>query len=287
MPAVATGLTKDCQAAAESVRTLIKDMITQMAAGAKDDYAGLRKALAGYAATARSQAAGFTDAGLRTAVEQQAAAAEQLSKAKDPTDMETPAFEKATSDLEKVCANALTPTVGPGTPTVRVGTADSACPLPVSFDLVALWKPKAVDAATVDALGSLASNGPFTGVCEIDGKPAGEVAFLRVYAAKTPTGSPRASVEAFVEAEAPEARKKGNYEVTKIQYSDVTIAGQPAAEVTWEANNKALDHLSKYSAFAVSTPKGMVVVKLSPFGADEYDNVLPAYEVAKKTLTVG
>ncbi|MEV6597989.1 lipoprotein [Actinoplanes sp. NPDC051346] len=279
--------TRECTTATDSFRKLIADLL-MAGAGAEDDkeHTAARKALTDYASTARGEAAKVTDPALRAGVEQLAAAAEKLSKAADPTNLDNPDMKKAAGEIEKVCADALTPSAPPGTPTVRLGAAGSPCELPVSFDLVALWKPKAVDVAQLGELASLYRNGPFEAVCEVDPKPAGELGMMRVFTSKTAAGSPRASLEAFVAGDSLEARKAGNYEVKKIKYTELTLGGQPAAEVTWEPYNKALDHASKYSAFALNTARGAVVVKISPFGADEHVNLLPAYELAKKSLTV-
>ncbi|MDI6105634.1 lipoprotein [Actinoplanes sp. NEAU-A12] len=280
------GLAEECKAAVTAFKDLFKGMIMNSAAEGAEKQAAFRKALTDYAAGARAQAAKISDPALRAAVENQAAAAEKLSGSADPTALEDPDFEKATAGLEKVCADAVTPTASPGTPTVRLGAAGSACDLPVAFDLVALWKPEAVDIDEFGELASMYRNGSFEVVCEVDAKPAGDIGFLRVYVSKSSAGDPRSSLESFVAADFPEARKAGNLEVRQPKYTELTIGGQPAAEATWESYNKSMDHLSKYSAFALKTPRGAVVVRLSPFGADEHPEVLPAFELAKKSLTV-
>jgi hypothetical protein len=175
------------------------------------------------------------------------------------------------------------PAASPSTPAVRLGAAGSPCRLPVAFELAELWEPEAVDIDKAGELAALLRAGPFEVVCEVDAKPAGEIGFLRVYVAKARTGTPRSHLEAFVAAESP---KTGGVEVRNIKYTAPTIGGTPAAEVTYEPYNKALDHKSKYSAFAVNTPQGAVVVKLAPGGADEHANVLPAFELARTSLTV-
>ncbi len=167
-----------------------------------------------------------------------------------------------------------------------LGAAGSACELPVTFGLVEDWKPAAVELDGLGELADLYRNGPFEVVCEIDAKPAGDIGFLRVHVAPGRKGSPRSHLETFIAGEAPDARKAGNFEVTKTEFADVTLGGQAAAEVTYETYNKSMEHESKYSAFAVNTPAGAVVVKLSPFGADEHDNTLPAFDLAKRTLTL-
>lgn len=289
-PGATAGMAEDCTAAVASFRELFASLLRNAApsagAAGADQHAATRKTLTDYAATARGHAAKAADPALRGALEQQATAAEQLARSADPTDLDDPGFEAATGRVEEACADALTPTVSPGTPTTRLGAAGSACELPVAFDLPPLWKPKAVNLKDLGELADLYRNGPFAAVCEVDAKPAGEVGFLRVYTAPGREGSPRGHLEAFIAGENPDARKAGNFEVRKVDYTDATIGGEPASVVTYEAYNKSLENASKYSAFALNTPKGAVVVKLSPFGADEHANVLPAFELARKTLTV-
>ncbi|MEU4423468.1 lipoprotein [Actinoplanes sp. NPDC024001] len=283
--AAATGdLTADCTTAVGAFRELFKDLIT--GAAGDNEKEGVRKALTDYAAKAREHAATVSDPALKAAIEKNAAGAEKVAQSADPSELEDPEFDAATAELEKVCEDALTPSADPSAPTETIGAAGSACEMPVSFDLVALWKPKAVDLAELGEAADLFRVGPFEVVCEVDAKPAGEVGFVRVYLSKKTAGTPREHLEKFVAADGKEARDAGNAEVRKTTYSKITVDGKPAAEVTWEPYNKSLDHASKYSAFAVKTPKGVVVVKLSPFGADEHANVLPAYELAKKTLKI-
>jgi hypothetical protein len=286
----AGGNADDCKAVVASFRTLFGDLlksaVPSTGTGDADGHAGARKALTDYVAKARAQATEVSDPALRTALEHQATAVEKLSKAADPTELDDADLEKATGEIETACADALTPTVSPGTPTVTLGAAGSACELPVTVDLLPLWQPKAVDLDELGELADLYRNGPFAVVCEVDAKPAGEIGFLRVHTAPGRTGSPRGHLEAFIAGENPDARKAGNFEVRKTTYRELTVGGVPAAEVTYETYNKSMEHASKYSAFALDTPQGAVVVKLSPFGADEHANVLPAFELAKKSLVV-
>ncbi|MBO3743966.1 lipoprotein [Actinoplanes flavus] len=163
---------------------------------------------------------------------------------------------------------------------VRVGAAGSACELPVSFELAADWEPKAVDVEALGELAELARVGVFTVRCEIDAKPAGNVGFLRVHVADGLSGAPRDHLAMFVKA------SSRGQEVSGATYSDVQIGGAQAAEVTWEAYNRSLDHKSKYSAFALNTSEGAMVVRLSPFGADEHPAMLPAFQLAERTLTI-
>ncbi|MBB4752785.1 lipoprotein [Actinoplanes lobatus] len=163
---------------------------------------------------------------------------------------------------------------------VRVGPAGSACELPVSFELAEDWEPKAVDVEALGELAELARVGVFNVRCEIDAKPAGNIGFLRVHVAGGLSGAPRDHLKMFVKA------SSRGQEVSGATYSDVQIGGGQAAEVTWESYNKVLDHKSKYSAFALNTKDGAMVVQLSPFGADEHPGMLPAFQLAERTLEI-
>ncbi len=295
--AAAAGLAGDCKAATTRFLGLMKAMITGgVKSGEADEHPLFRKALTDYASATRGQAATVSEPALRVAMEKHAAAAEKLSAAADPTAVDGPDFQKASDEIQEICKGALTPTVSPGTPTVRLGASGSACVLPVAFDLVPLWRPKAIDIDTLgknSELAELYRRGPFEMVCQVDGKPAGEVGNLAVYLAEAVrTGTPRGHLEAFVASDFPKVgkdgkSKDGKSELRNVKYTELTIGGQPAAEVTYEVYSKPLNYLTKHSAFALTTPhQGAVVVMISPFGADEYVNVLPAFELAKKSLSV-
>ncbi|MEV0897120.1 lipoprotein [Actinoplanes sp. NPDC049802] len=185
------------------------------------------------------------------------------------------------------CSSATPATVAsapaaapPAAAAVRVGPAGSACELPVSFEIAESWEPKAVDVDALGELAELARVGDFTVRCEIDAKPAGNIGFLRVHVAGGLSGAPRDHLKTFVKAGA------RNQEISGETYSDVQIGGGQAAEVTWETYDKELDHRSRYSAFALNTSEGAMVVQLSPFGADEHPAMLPAFQLAERTLTV-
>ncbi|MGW0080113.1 lipoprotein [Streptomyces sp. NPDC003393] len=163
-----------------------------------------------------------------------------------------------------------------------VGAAGSACPLPVSFDVAADWKAEAVDPdvggdspearAIADAFLRV---GPVTAACEIDAKPAGIIGFLRVYTGKPGSGDARSVLRAFLTAEG---------DVSKAQYSPFTGGGLDGVQVEYLITLKTLDESSTESALAVVTPKGPVVLHLGGLDTEEHDQMLPAYELAKRTL---
>jgi hypothetical protein len=154
-----------------------------------------------------------------------------------------------------------------------VGGAGSPCALPVSFDLAAGWKPKAVKE---DKQFGLLKQGPVTLVCEIDAKPAGNIGFLRVWTGGRAGDDPRKALEAFV---AEEAKSRD-----KVAYAQIKAGEYAATEVTYRNTNEFLDAPKKERALAFTTPKGVVVVHLGGLDNEEHEGMLPAYELAKKSL---
>ncbi|MFE7795912.1 lipoprotein [Streptomyces sp. NPDC057460] len=159
-----------------------------------------------------------------------------------------------------------------------VGDSGSACALPVTFDLAASWKPEAVQLGEDEALKELARQGPVTLVCEIDAKPAGSIGFLRVWTGDRTDRTPRQVLESFL-ADEPNAGK--------ITYTDTEAGTLPATEVGYTVSSELLDGPRKKRAFAVSTPRGPVVVHLGGLDSEEYEEMLPAYELAKRTVRLG
>ncbi|MGW3624376.1 lipoprotein [Streptomyces sp. NPDC000880] len=164
---------------------------------------------------------------------------------------------------------------GPGTAAKggTVGGAGSPCALPVAFDLAADWRPKAVKSDP--ALGVL-KQGPVTLVCEIDAKPAGHIGFIRVWTGGAGGDDPRKALEAFV---ADEAKSRD-----KVAYSQTKAGQYAAAEVNYLNTDEFLDQPKKERALAFTTGKGVVVVHLGGLDSEEHEAMLPAYELAKKTV---
>lgn len=168
----------------------------------------------------------------------------------------------------------------------RVGAADSACELPVTFDVAADWEAKAVVAGTGGSEGAddevaeevadaLLHQGPVTAACEIDAKPAGNIGFLRVWTGEPGAGDARAALEGFVAAEEGASR---------ATYRTFTTGGLDGVEVTYFFTSELLDETKKERALAVGTPDGPVVVHLGGMDTEEHEAMLPAYELAKRTL---
>ncbi|WP_433920218.1 lipoprotein [Streptomyces canus] len=181
--------------------------------------------------------------------------------------------EAAEGDESKASARptATAETSGPhdtaATSGGSIGAAGSACELPVTFDIAKSWKAEAVEAPL--------SQGPVSLACEIDAKPAGNIGFLRVWAGKSGEADTRAVLEAFLAAE------DG---VTKEKYRTFTSGGVSAVEVEYLYSSELLDETKKESAFAVTTADGPVVVHLGGLDTEEHEEMLPAYELARRTL---
>ncbi|WP_129263904.1 lipoprotein [Streptomyces sp. M3] len=161
---------------------------------------------------------------------------------------------------------------------VTLGGAGSPCELPVTFDLAADWKPQAVTVEPGSDLAALGEQGPVTMVCEVDAKPAGNIGYLRVWQGKASGDTPRAVLEAFVKAD-PNAGE--------ATYTEAEAGPLPAAEVGYTVSGELLDEPKTEHAFAVTTPEGPVVVHLGGLDSQEHQEMLPAYELAKKTLKLG
>ncbi|MGW2845925.1 lipoprotein [Streptomyces sp. NPDC001274] len=182
---------------------------------------------------------------------------------------------KADADAEAKAGAAGRTAAGAGS----VGAAGSACPMPLSFDLAASWKPKAAHVDKDSELGAaLGVQGGATLICEIDAKPAGNIGFLRVWRGEKSDATPRRALERFTAAE------DG---AEKFVYTEVRAGDLPAVEVAYTAHSELLDESKKERAFAVATPDGPVVVHLGGMDTREHEQMLPAYELAKKTVRLG
>jgi hypothetical protein len=155
----------------------------------------------------------------------------------------------------------------------RVGAAGSGCELPVTFGLAESWKPKAVAIEPDNPLADLARKGPLTMVCEIDAKPAGNIGFLRVWTGEK--GELRQNLDAFIGTNAREP-----------VFTELRVNDRPAVEVTYREKSQLDDTLELERAFAVETAQGIAAVSLDSFDSEEHKAMLPAYELAKTTLTV-
>ncbi|CAL9631567.1 lipoprotein [Streptomyces sp. enrichment culture] len=161
-----------------------------------------------------------------------------------------------------------------------IGPAGSACELPVTFDIAEDWKPEAIDALGAgdsEAVADLLRQGPVTAACEVDAKPAGHIGFLRVWTGEPGDDDARTVLEGFL------ADEKGNGPAT---YRPLEANGVPGVEAEYLYTSDLLDETKKERAFCVVTDRGPVVVGLGGLDTEEHEAMLPAYELAKRTLRV-
>ncbi|MGV9253154.1 lipoprotein [Streptomyces sp. NPDC003697] len=172
-----------------------------------------------------------------------------------------------------------------------IGSAGSACALPVTFDVAEGWKAKAVRSGTAktpsaqdskspgagarELADALLRQGPVTAVCEIDAKPAGNIGFLRVWTAGPGRDDARTVLGKFVAAEDGAG---------KARYRAFTAGGLDGAQVGYLVTNEFLDEPKKESALAVVTRRGPVVLHLGGLDSEEHEQMLPAFELAARTL---
>ncbi|MDH6213985.1 lipoprotein [Streptomyces pseudovenezuelae] len=164
-----------------------------------------------------------------------------------------------------------------------IGRSGSACELPVTFDIAADWKAEAIDAETTgdgsdlaeELADALLHQGPVTGTCEVDAKPAGHIGFLRVWTGKPGKDDARTVLKAFVAAED---------NTSKPKYTTFKSGGLDGVEVEYLFTSKLLDETKKERALAVTTASGPVVLHLGGLDSEEYEDMLPAFELAKQTL---
>ncbi|MFF4896365.1 lipoprotein [Streptomyces sp. NPDC001068] len=164
-----------------------------------------------------------------------------------------------------------------------VGAAGSGCTLPVTFDTARGWRAEAVEGpagAASDAPGgdlaeSLLRQGPVTLVCEIDAKPAGAIGFLRVSTGKPGRADAGAVLRAFVAAQA---------HTGGARYRTFTSGGLAGVRVDYVSTSGLSAESKRESALAVVTPDGPVVLHLGGLDSEEHDEMLPAFELARRTL---
>lgn len=132
-----------------------------------------------------------------------------------------------------------------------------ACDLPATFDLAGKWAAKAVPA---DVAGLL---GPHPLACEIDGKPAGVIGFIRAFRAAG--ADARTALTVFVGGKTARTR----------EFAAPAGAG-------WEAAYGPTDKPER--AFAVTVGTETVVIHWSGLDAAEHKAGLPAYLLAQASL---
>ncbi|MFI9048571.1 lipoprotein [Streptomyces sp. NPDC053427] len=161
----------------------------------------------------------------------------------------------------------------------KLGDKGTQCALPVHFTLATSWKAEAITQATVDRMGPLGHQGPLTPACELDAKPTGHIGFLTVWSgtkgAAAPGGTSRALMKKFVAAE---------HFANNVKFREVKAGGLPATEVGYTVTDWSAGEVRPERALAVMTGHGGVVIHLGGLDANEHKAMLPAFELAKKTL---
>jgi hypothetical protein len=190
-----------------------------------------------------------------------------------------------------------------------VGAAGSACELPVSFDIAERWEPEAIDAAAARAepeepsdespddqgdqdgpggldkelaaelADALLRQGPVTAACEVDAKPAGHIGFLRVFTGEPGEDDARTVLEDFVLAEESE-----EVSLDEQRYRTFRSGKLTGVEVSYLRTSAILEETTKQRALAVVTADGPVVLHLGGLDDEEHEAMLPAFDLAKRTL---
>ncbi|MEU5049140.1 lipoprotein [Streptomyces sp. NPDC021096] len=181
------------------------------------------------------------------------------------------------SESSKSAAPAATASTesGRGSGT-RVGEAGSACELPVSFETAEGWTAKAMSAVDSEFLGELTHHKSLKGACELDTKER-VISRMLVWTGPATDSSARHVLDVFMTEE-------GEY-LVESKYQDLKVGGLPAVEVVYKLNSPKLKENREQRALALSTPKGVVVVQLRGFDTAEHRQILPVYELAKKTVS--
>ncbi|MFI6288651.1 lipoprotein [Streptomyces sp. NPDC051018] len=176
---------------------------------------------------------------------------------------------KGSENRENSGTGASSPAGGGGT----VGGEGSPCRLPVTFGLAPKWRPKAVEGGGETAMPPL---GPVRLVCEIDAEPAGRTGLLRVWTGGAKGDDPRRALESFV-AEFVENSKD-------VVYTEARTGGFASAEADFLSEQALNEEVTKVRALALSTDRGLVVLEMSGSNDEDHEAMLPAFELAKRSL---
>ncbi|MER5702088.1 lipoprotein [Micromonospora sp. NPDC002296] len=157
--------------------------------------------------------------------------------------------------------------VAPATAGTTVGPEGTACPLPMTFSVPPEWKVKAVKSGTDYRAG------PALLLCEIDAKPAGNIGFLRVWGIEEAAPlNPQVTVDKFL-AEYSSKAEDPRYRRTKAGPLD-------SFEATWTEEG------SRKRAIVVSNPHGRLMLTLGGTDDEEFEAMLPAYQLAKSSANL-
>ncbi|MEU6023604.1 lipoprotein [Micromonospora sp. NPDC047134] len=170
--------------------------------------------------------------------------------------------------------------VASATASGKVG-AGAPCPLPVTFELADGWRAKEIktadpgDEVAAAVAEALTRRGGSTVRCEVDGR-AVVSGFLRVWTADDADLPVRQALEAFVAADG---------KVTDPQYRQTQVGGLEVVEASWLSHRELLDEDIREWALAVRTGAATVLLEASSTSFGDPLDVLPAYRLARDTLT--
>ncbi|NJP81723.1 hypothetical protein HCK01_31255 [Streptomyces sp. AA8] len=98
---------------------------------------------------------------------------------------------------------------------------------------------------------------------------------MRVWTTDRTDSSARQTLEAYMGEEK---------NVSEQKFSDLKAGDLPASEVVYTQKSALTDEPRQQRALAVKTPKGVTIVHLGGLDTEEHKEMLPAYELAKKSM---
>ncbi|MBG0564115.1 lipoprotein [Actinoplanes aureus] len=276
-----------CKSSGEAARTAVMGLLGKIAVIAKGNDAPTDAEMTElYQSTfgalrddLNKSSAEATDPEFAVVLKDIAAEAGKLATAADPVALGNEGFQTALGKLETHCPSDSRSSAAPsgapgGAAGAAVGAKGSACELPVTFSAAEKWQPKKVEVDEGDPLAELARKGSLRMACEINGRPAGLTAFVRVWIDPKGTTARKALKQILTGAK-----------TRKVTYAKIKLGGRDGVELSYQLFSELLEEYSDRQAFAVKTPGGVVVVELSGLGGDD-PAVQAAYDLAKSTLTV-
>ncbi|MEE6263792.1 lipoprotein [Plantactinospora sonchi] len=166
--------------------------------------------------------------------------------------------------------------VAPAAAAVKVGPEGTDCEMPITFDVPASWKPKDIEFNPEFA--ELMQQGGSTATCEIDAKPTGNIGFLRIWVVdRGAVIGARKGLEEFLAA---------NGEITELQYRDTLAGPLRATEATYLQKSELTGEFRRERALVVATRFGTMLLTLAGLDTEEFEAMLPAYQLAKQTISV-
>ncbi|MFU8873019.1 lipoprotein [Micromonospora sp. SL4-19] len=159
--------------------------------------------------------------------------------------------------------------VPPAEAGITIGDSNSGCDLPITFSIPAGWRVKQIPAKAKLKVGRVTLS------CEIDAKPAGLVGFLRVWTVDERLRTDaKTEVSDFVTEYAQDDQatyrrtKAGPLDSVEASYVQQGIDGKPNPQ----------------RAIAVRAILGDVVVTVGGMDAEEFQSLLPGFQLAKRSV---